>query len=262
MDHTLSFIEKGNGPVVVLLHGFCESTRIWDYFIDQLSSQFRVIAIDLPGFGNNPALEGDITMEELADKVFKQIYALTSEPFVLIAHSLGGYVALALAEQQPQTLRGLGLFHSTAYPDSDEKKEARTKSVDFLERLGIEAFIEGFVHPLFHFRNRRFLEKEMELVAEVGKATPTATAIAVTKAMRDRPDRTQVLKDARCPVLFIAGREDKAVDFETSKEQLLLPRQATVHVLAEVAHMGMFERREETLAMCRNFAQLCYLNTF
>ncbi len=262
MNHTLSFIEKGSGPVVVLLHGFCESTRIWEYFTDQLSNEYRVIAIDLPGFGGNPALQTDITIEELAAKVYEQIYALTSEPFVLIAHSLGGYVALALAEQQPQALRGLGLFHSTAYPDSDEKKEARTKTVDFLERHSIEAFIEGFVHPLFHFRNRKFLEREMQLIADVGKSTATSTAIAVTKAMRDRPDRTQVLKEATYPVMFIAGREDKAIDFEASKEQLLLPQQATVHVLAEVAHMGMFERREETLAMCRSFAQLCYLNAF
>ena len=49
----IHYRDEGHGPVLILLHGFMESIEIWDYFIEQLSSQFRVIAIDLPGHGRS-----------------------------------------------------------------------------------------------------------------------------------------------------------------------------------------------------------------
>jgi pimeloyl-ACP methyl ester carboxylesterase len=66
--------------------------------------------------------------------------------------------------------------------------------------------------------------------------------------MRDRKDRTLVLKEARYPVKFIAGKEDQAVPFDTLKEQFWLPQGTTnIQVFPETAHMGLFEREKETL---------------
>jgi len=76
----------------------------------------------------------------------------------------------------------------------------------------------------------------------------------LTKAMRDRKDRTHVLKEARYPVMFIAGKDDQAVPFDTLKEQFWLPKGTTnIQVLPETAHMGMFESEKETLEGLKGF---------
>lgn len=258
MNEIISYTDVGKGPTVVLLHGFCESKAIWERFQQKLSQHFRVIIPDLPGFGDNPPFEGDTTIEEMADIVFRFLKKVNAERCTVIAHSLGGYIGLALAEKYTDHLNGLGLFHSTAYPDTPEKKEARTKAIDFLEKNGVESFIEGFVAPLFYVQNRRYLREEMAFVAEIGKKTPLTTAIALTKAMRDRRDRTHVLEKVPFPVMFIAGRDDNAVNFKSSKDQFLLPANSTIHVLAETAHMGMFEREEDTYRMCDAFVRRCF----
>lgn len=236
-------------PVVVLFHGFCESKAIWQNFVPYLSEIAHVIVPDLPGFGENKALEEPITIEKMAEEVYRLLLDLQlDEGGILVGHSLGGYVSLAFAEQYPQWVKGLCLFHSTALADTEEKKKTRTKTVEFLEHNGIEAFNENFVPSLFYEKNRKPLQPAIEQSMQIANQTSVSTAIEVTKAMRERQDRTQVLKDATYPVMFIAGKEDQAVPLDTLKEQIWLPQGPThVQVLPETAHMGMFEKEKETL---------------
>ena len=67
---TLHYTDKGKGNTLVLLHGFCESKEMWFEFVDELSDDFRVICIDLPGFGSNTPLSAPISIEEMADHVY------------------------------------------------------------------------------------------------------------------------------------------------------------------------------------------------
>ena len=158
----LSFIEAGKGLPVVFLHGFCETREIWENFLEPLSSVCRVILIDLPGFGGNPPLESPLTIADMAEQVYNTILAIGVDQCIMIGHSMGGYVALAFCEKFPSRLKGLGLFHSTAYADSSEKKQARDKTIDFIERYGTEEFVEEFVPPLF----LKVVEKIFSMISE------------------------------------------------------------------------------------------------
>lgn len=62
----IHFFEKGSGQPLVLIHGFCESGKMWNYFAEKLSAHFRVICPDLPGFGDSPIFGDQITLEEVA----------------------------------------------------------------------------------------------------------------------------------------------------------------------------------------------------
>jgi pimeloyl-ACP methyl ester carboxylesterase len=75
--------------------------------------------------------------------------------------------------------------------------------------------------------------------------------------MKARPDRTNVLKEAKVPVLFIVGKKDTAIPLETSKEQFYLPTKSLVYVLDNVGHMGMLEEKEECLLIIKSFVELC-----
>jgi pimeloyl-ACP methyl ester carboxylesterase len=253
----LTYHTQGQGFPVVFIHGFCESKEIWQEFIHPFQTGFRSITVDLPGFGENTDNIRYQSIDALAEEVHLFLQEQAIEKVILIAHSLGGYVALALADKYPQLVAGLCLFHSTALADSEEKKQGRNKTVEAIQNKGMDAFLDGFVPGLFYKERHTELSSQMKKVRELTGRTPAATAVAVTLAMRDRPDRTHVLKNVSYPVLFIAGKNDTAVPFDASKELFFLPAHAMVQALADTAHMGMFEKTAETQASVKGFIEMC-----
>ncbi len=253
----LAYTLTGNGMPVLFLHGFCETKDIWAQFIKPMGTAYRILTVDLPGFGESRDNPNYHRVEDMAAEVDQLIRALHLPPLIVVAHSLGGYVALALAERNPGQFAGLCLFHSTAFADTEEKKQTRNKTADFIEKNGVEPFIDNFVPPLFFKDRHAELAAEIERTRQICLTTPRETAVGVTKAMRDRPDRTHVLREAAYPVLFIAGKADEAVPFQTAKEQFFLPGHAIVQVLARTGHMGLLEHPEETRQMVEKFVGLC-----
>ncbi len=252
MIHTL---ETGKGDHLVLIHGFCETHQIWEPILAKLASSFRITLVDLPGFGENPPLDSPVTIDQLADEVYEAIKNSISGPVVVSGHSLGGYVALALAERYPDLLRGLSLFHSTANADTAEKKSSRDKTVSFMETHGIEPFIDSFSKMLF---GNTPDEEALNFLVSITAKTPLSTAIAITRAMRDRPDRKHVLSSLNIPVQFIIGKKDNAVAIETMYEQISLAAESFVHVLHDVGHIGMIEAPRQTAAYLKQFTSYCY----
>ena len=252
------YTDAGSGETLVFLHGFCESKQVWADFIKPLQQQFRIIALDLPGHGDNTASNSPYTMESLADEVKQRLDELAVKNCILVGHSMGGYVSLAFAEKYGHMLRGLCLFHSSALPDTDEKKESRTKSIDFVERHGVTSFVNPLIEPLFYADNRDRLQQEIEMMKEIGRQTPQAAVVSALAAMRDRPDRTNVLREAKFPVLFIFGKEDGAVPLDKALELCHLPDNSTALFLGKTGHMGMFERTHETQKALEKFAETVF----
>src|SRR5687768_10076926 len=131
---TLYTEEQGTGAPVLLIHGFPFHQKIWVDFIPRLSDTFRVITVDLPGFGKSPSLQQPFTLAQVADTLSEFIAKKNLRELAVIGHSLGGYVALELVNKQPSVCSSLILFHSTAYGDTPEKKESRSKVVDFVNK--------------------------------------------------------------------------------------------------------------------------------
>jgi len=246
------------GEVLVFLHGFCESKAIWQEFMRPLQHKFRTIALDLPGFGENTTAISSYTMESMADYVCQQLDALGVRKCIMVGHSMGGYVAMAFAEQHASRLSGLCLFHSSALPDTEEKKENRNKTIDFVEKHGVATFINSFVEPLFYNGNRDKNRKDIEMLKEVGSQTPQASVTGGLAAMRDRPDRSAILQAATFPVLFIFGKDDGAVPLDKALAQCHLPDNSMVYFLGQTGHMGMFEKSYETRKALEKFAETIY----
>ena len=251
----LSFFVAGTGPSLVFLHGFCEDSRIWDPFVTHFQKNHQVICIDLPGFGQSNPVSG-ITIRDMASAVHAVVEELQLSNFVLTGHSMGGYVALAYAQAWPATLRGLGLFHSHPYPDSEEKKEGRMKSIQFINRNGSALYIAQLIPTLFApaFAKNN-LELIDELIARACKYNPEGITHAL-RAMYQRPDRSQALQQAPFPVLFLIGTEDETIPAEWSKRQTALPSVSSIHYLDGVGHMGMFEATEKTIEIFEEFLSL------
>ncbi|SEG21791.1 alpha/beta fold hydrolase [Algoriphagus boritolerans] len=248
----IHFFERGKGYPLVLIHGFCETGNMWADFAEALSNEFRVICPDLPGIANSPISEDQITLEEVAVSLEDWMKVNQIENPIVIGHSLGGYVSLALLELMGNRIKAIGLFHSTAFADDGEKKEMRNRTITFLRKYGVEKFVTSFVPPLFSENRRAELSKEIELAIEDGKRSTLNGLIAYAGAMRDRKERLDILKLYSGPKLLIAGTEDAAVKIESSRAQ----KDVFSHYyeLQGVGHMGMVESKEETLELIRAFA--------
>jgi len=250
----INFQERGTGSPVVLLHGFPMNSTVWDSFAADLSKDFRVLTPDLPGFGGSPLLETPFSLDEVGQKLYGWTLENHLENPVLIGHSLGGYVALAMIERNPEKYSGLGLFHSTAYPDSIERKQSRTKVLDFIDANGVLAFTSNFIPPLFS--NAR--HPDIDKVRAMAVQSTTETVKGYTIAMRERPDRTTVLEKFPKPVLFISGEKDGGIAPETIFEQASRTQKPEVHILEKTAHMGMFENFVGTTNIVKAFLKKCF----
>ncbi|MDN5201517.1 alpha/beta hydrolase [Fulvivirgaceae bacterium BMA10] len=252
---SIHFNQKGEGFPVVLLHGFCESHQIWHDFQENLSKQYRILVPDLPGFGNSPQPDAGFSIDDIAESIHGWLKDLGISSCIMIGHSLGGYVTLAFARRYPDLLKSLGLFHSTAFPDSDEKKLIRDKTINFIQSHGVPSFLKSFVPNLFYSENlnRSHIQQDIKMVIKMGASTKTAVVIGYLRAMRDRPERIDIIKSFPKPILYIIGEHDAGIPIESSKEQAALPVNPSVHFLSNSGHMGMFEEKEATLSLVEKF---------
>jgi pimeloyl-ACP methyl ester carboxylesterase len=234
----LHYRAEGSGAALVLVHGFAEDSSIWSEQAS-LAQHCRLLLPDLPGSGGSEA--DAFSMEDLAEAIKAVLDAEGIERCTLVGHSMGGYAALAFAERWPERLNGLGLFHSTAYADTEEKIATRRKGISFIRERGAAAFLKASIPNLYSPKTR---EQKPELVEkQVAGATEfgAEALIGYYEAMIARPDHMDVLKEAKIPVLFVLGRNDNAVPLTDGLAQCHVPQCAQVHLLEDAGHMGMRE---------------------
>lgn len=254
-NEKLAFLQKGKGLPIVFIHGFCEDSRMWEPFLPQFR-HFQSICIDLPGFGFS-TLKKEYSIAEMAQCVNAVLEHLKIEKCILIGHSMGGYVSLEFAKQFPNKLQGLCLFHSHPFADSEEKKAGRLKGIDFIERNGHVLYVKHLIPKLFAYDYSKGYPFEVnKLIFNATKYQPDGI-IAALKAMRNRADNSKVLEKINCPVSFIIGAKDLAVDYPTSLAQTHLPQLADINVLKDIGHMGMFEAPKRTAKMIKTFIRFC-----
>ena len=251
-DTLLHYQCVGAGPAVVLLHGFGEDASVWDLQKDALAQHFQLLIPNLPGTGPSGLLS-EMRMEALADAVYAMLETENIKSCVLIGHSMGGYITLAFAEKYSAVLKGFGLFHSSAYADTDEKVATRKKGIQFIQDNGAHSFLKTATPNLYSPATKEAAPALIEKHINASAGFSGEALIAYYEAMIERPDRTEVLRRATVPILFVLGRWDTAVPFEDSLAQTHLPQLAYIHVLEHSGHMGMVEEPERSTAILNQY---------
>jgi Predicted hydrolases or acyltransferases (alpha/beta hydrolase superfamily) len=255
----LSYRKMGQGPVLVLIHGFPSDSSLWANVCPSLAEKFTVIMPDLPGVGGSTYAGELLTIEQMAESVKLILDAEKIDKAVMAGHSMGGYTAIAFAELYPQMLKGLSFIHSVASGDNEEKKETRRKSIKLLEKEGgKEAFVKEMIPKLFA---KRFKEEHPEVLQQQvdnGMKVSAAAMISFYNTMIMRPDRTEVLKQVNFPAQFIVGKEDNVVPVAASLQQSTLAGVNFVSVYPETAHMAMLENPDGLIKDLADFTGYCY----
>lgn len=246
----------GNGKPVMLLHGFGEDSNVWEPQMEVLKNHYQLIIPDIPGSGKS-ALVANANIDTHAE-VIKAICDAEkiSQLHSLIGHSMGGYITLAFAEKYASLLNSFGLFHSSAFADTEEKKQTRKKAIEFIKEKGAHTFLKTSTPGLFTPAYKDNEGGKVEALIEAGKSFSNEALIQYYEAMIARPDRTAVLKTFPKPILFIIGEHDQAIPFESSLQQCHLPAQSHVHILRQSAHMGMWEEQPKANQILADFLSL------
>ncbi|WP_185861176.1 alpha/beta fold hydrolase [Blattabacterium cuenoti] len=252
--YKINFQIKGKGVPIVLLHGFMESLEIWNYIYYNIHNKYKVISIDFPGHGKSLFLkEKDtvLTMEKTAEIVKKIIEKENIQEAIFVGHSMGGYVALAIAEKYPEMFLGLCLLHSTTESDTPEKKKNRIQSI----QLAIDnhpLFISTSIKKLFHDKKLHFLQNEISFVKKIASQTSIISITSFLKGMSIRKNRKFLLKKTQFPKLYIAGLYDLILDIKKIYEETKNANN-TYFVSIPAGHMGHIEKPKEIVRILENF---------
>lgn len=207
---SLFYTIQGEGPAVVLIHGFLEDSSMWDNFTQVLAKNNTVICVDLPGHGVSPLNVGP-ELEQYAEAVFDVLDHENIERTLLVGHSMGGYVALAMADLSPSRITKLVLLNSTPLADPEERKQKRQQAIAVI-RENPQLFVKTVVPSLFPPSERNRLKGVInELIVKASNMTADAI-ICATIAMKNRPDRSATFSSFKHSGLLIVGQHDNLVD--------------------------------------------------
>ena len=247
---TVSFTDQGKGTAIVLLHGFLENLAMWDEFILHLSKKHRIITIDLLGHGHTQSLGYIHSMEDNAELVHDVLSALRIRKAVLIGHSMGGYVALAFAENYPNNVKCLILLNSTSLADSDERKANRDRAIKAAKK-DHTTFVRLSIANLFSENNREKLKEEIEKTKIQALKTPLQGIVASLEGMKIRKDRKALLHLATFPILLILGKKDPVLNYHETSKQI----ENTPVFLSSLpdGHMSHIENKKELLIIMLDF---------
>ncbi|NCT90681.1 alpha/beta hydrolase [Cellulomonas sp. APG4] len=239
---------------LVLLHGFPLDHRMWLDVTDLLAGDRTVYAPDLPGFGRSPSgpdvAEGlgrdraVASLEVMADGVAAALRASGVERAVVAGLSMGGYVAMALAERHPELVAGLGLIDTKPTADDDAARARRLELADtVVAEMRVDA-VFGMRTSVLGATNRVARPDLVERIERwIRDQGPYAVAWA-QRAMAARPDRTEVLRAFEGPAVVVVGDEDEMVSIDVAHEMAQTLQDARLVVVPRAGHMTSNESPE------------------
>jgi pimeloyl-ACP methyl ester carboxylesterase len=232
-EHGFSYIDEGEGEVLLLLHGLMGSLSNWDGVVNQFKSKYRVLIPILPIYDMPLITTGVKSLSKFVHKFikFKKLSNIT-----VLGNSLGGHVALVYVLAHPENIKAMVLTGSSGlYENAFGGSFPRRESIDFVREKVQYTFYDPAVAT-------------DELVNDVYKLVNDRHSVIRLLAMAKSAIRHNMKKDLhkmQLPVCLIWGRDDKITPPEVAVEFNELLPNAELHWLDKCGHAPMMERPDE-----------------
>lgn len=251
---TLAFNDQGAGLPLVFLHAFPLNRTMWADQEKSLSSQFRVITIDLRGHGESDAPLWRYTLDQAANDVIGLLDHLSIQQAVFIGLSMGGYILFALYRKYAERVKGLVLADTRAQADTAEGTAARFQMAQTAYRNGPSAVADIMIPKLL---SPATMQTKPELVRRVRRMIEGNQISGIAgdlMAMAERPDSVPLLKQITCPIQIIVGELD--VQTPPAEARLMAGRIPNAHlaIIPAAAHLSNLEQPDSFSEIVRAFA--------
>lgn len=196
------FTQEGSGNALLFLHGWGCSGEIWKNQREFFAKNYRVITVDLPGFGNSPPPQKAEDSHYFAEEIYAILKALDIKKVLLVGHSFGGKIALLLTAKHPEIVSALVLVSSTGVLRNRLKnfvKKCLYKTAKLLAKIGL-------------------IDKEK---LQRGGSADFKASQGVMRGVLCKIVKEDVLKQARllcCPTLLIWGKDDGETPLKSGKK--------------------------------------------
>jgi 3-oxoadipate enol-lactonase len=250
----LAVEDRGEGPVLLLVHGFPLDHTMWDEQISALSDTARVIGPDLRGFGGSDVTAGTATMDQFADDLAALLDVLAiREPITLCGLSMGGYVAFAFWQRHAHRLAKLILCDTRAEADSDEVRQNRLAVAEQVIQSGTSVLVGAMLPRLLaESTGERAPEVAGRIAQMIRRMSPDGIA-AAQRGMAAREDATPILGQIAVPTLVVCGRHDTiSPPAEMQAMAQTLPHAAYCEI-PDAGHMSPMENPAAVNAAIRDF---------
>ncbi len=208
----LRFVDEGEGPPVVLIHGFASALDTWHGVMKELRKHHRVLAMDLKGFGWSSRPPGDYSPQAEAQLVLALMEQRNIHSAQVVAHSWGSSVALAMALAAPERVTKIALYDAWVYEEQLPTTFlwARASGVGevlfdlFYSERADEKIARAFYDPK-KYVTEKFVE---EVERALDRPGTTAAALAAVRGQRFE-DVQKSYHELKQPVLLLWGRDDE-----------------------------------------------------
>jgi 3-oxoadipate enol-lactonase len=252
-DRRVGYDSRGYGVPVLLMHAFPLNREMYAEQAAALAKSSRLLTFDAPGVGNSEP--GEVSMDGLADLAAGLLDALQIKTAVVGGVSMGGYAALAFARRYPHRLRGLILADTRAAADGDEARAARREMADLALEKGSAAVAEKMLPRVLGASTLKRRRKIVERVRGMIEATPPETIAALSLALGERSNSTDLLPGIQAPTLIITGGEDVVTPPAEAREWGALIPNARIVEIAEAGHLANLEMPERFNAVVSEYLE-------
>jgi pimeloyl-ACP methyl ester carboxylesterase len=249
------YSDIGEGEIIVLLHGYFETSDIWSGFAKKLASRYRVISVDLPGHGLSKVYSECHTVEFMAGAVKGLLDNLNIKKIFLVGHSMGGYVVLAFLELYPELLSGYCLFHSHPFSDSSEMSQKRETHIKIVRSGKKYLIYPETITTMYATGNLDKFREAVQRSKDIASTIRDEGLIAVLNGMIKRPSRLKFMEEGKVPCLWILGKLDNYISWDAMKTKVKLPANAKAVVLEKSGHMGFIEEEDLSVKIVEDFVK-------
>ena len=248
-----------DAPALLLLHGFGSSLQAWDVWSLKLEQKYRVIRLDLPGFGLTGASPSDDYSEE-KDLAILAHFAdkLGLEKFSVVGHSMGGKMAWSLAASQPERVQALVLMAPDGFPETNDigtKPYAVPAIMGLIKYVLPKYLVRKSIEPAF-------AEADALNDALVNRYYDMLRAPGVRGAILERSNQTIYsdpvprLKAIKAPTLLIWGEQDQMIPSSNAQSYANVLSNSTTVLVPILGHLLQEEQPEKGLAAVTQFLDL------
>lgn len=250
-DVTLAADVRGDGPALLLVHGFPLDRTLWAHQVATLSG-WRRIAPDLRGMGTSDAPADGYTMATYADDLVWLLDRIESPRAVVAGLSMGGYVLFEMLRRHRDRVAGVILVDTRADADSVAGRAGRDAMIQLAQAEGAHAVAEHMLPRVLGRSTQQTQPVLVEQVREMMARTSVPGMVGALRAMKERADSTPLLPSIDVPALVVVGQEDELAPPSVAKAMTEAIPSAAMTVISGAGHLAPLE---EPIAVSRVMAE-------